>query len=613
MRNSSSQKIAADDDGDGDAAASLDASVDSDTSNALESGPGRPATGLSSDGEAQTAQHQPGTMLESTDVATENSTTAENGKNGSIAAGEESSAQRRLRKRPNERYLLVMNVAEGMTSWYHALYEMMDLARRLGRTIVEPCVRDGRIVTCVPGKVHAVPFGVDDAPAGSVTAESDPLALRSLTCQTQASGDPASSPGSDNDGGGAGKRKKKKRRRGGPGHKRRAAFNADVRRQMSALQSALQVSPDGWAYPLHAYVDMAHLRQLYRYWVSFEDWLAIEQGAQDCAITRVGEALMLPLGYCVGKTGEDVERLCDSPAGNVDLRPWAFRKMVTRWQVPVAKAPTAGGRPETQHLKHNLKHLRADGTRSVFLFNVWRGAFDPVDTYDQLPPFNPVHAAAVTAWLARSIAPDPAFPGAAARGFGRYVAWQWRSETVKQDIHFKACAIKLAMVAKEAMRPLKRDRARAALLKGNVSIAALQSKGGFDTRKGNGPPAPRVSVLVADIPAPNNRCRLWGQYEQSFDGMAQRAVAKMMAPSVGMLKYDGDHPGLDAGVLAIRDFLVALEADWFVTCRGRNGAECLGCFRATSYFSKKLGDMRAARGKGSLFNWFGVAPNDLQA
>jgi hypothetical protein len=70
-------------------------------------------------------------------------------------------------------YLMLISAHEGLAAWGDILYEMLDLARELNRTLVEPCVRSGRITPCAPGRVVFVPT------AGAVTAEDDPLNLPS--------------------------------------------------------------------------------------------------------------------------------------------------------------------------------------------------------------------------------------------------------------------------------------------------------------------------------------------------------------------------------------------------------------------------------------------------
>jgi len=504
---------------------------------------------------------------------------------------------------------------------------MLEVARRTGRTFVEPCVRDGRIVPCIPGRVRAVSAGLP--PAAQISAARDPLLLPSLSACTG----PAVAPGWQRG------RKKGRRRRGRRG--RRGRLRGGRRRRSEGAEDAPR-SPSprpppplepGWAYPLRAYFDVTALRQLHRPWISFEQWWAIEGAAgTGAARTASGERILLPHAYCVGKTGEDAA--CTNGLAADALLPWAFTARFSDWELPrggggggggapaPAPAPAPGddapegGRPETQHLRANLPRLKADASRTLVLFNVWRGCVDPVDTYAALPPFHPAHAAGVRAWLASAIAPEPGLPSAAGRGRGRYAVWQWRSEGVRQDGHFRACAMRMAEVAKEAMRPLKRDRARAALLfqEGNASrplgIGRAQSVRGFD-RRGQGPPTPRVAVLVADIPAPANSCRLWGVYAASHAEAARFGLAKLLAPTVGMLKYDEEHLGVDAGVLAIRDFIIAVEADWYVTCKGRTASECYGCTRAISYFTRKIVEARAAASRKSFVNWFHVTADML--
>ena len=79
----------------------------------------------------------------------------------------------------------------------------------------------------------------------------------------------------------------------------------------------------------------------------------------------------------------------------------------------------------------------------------------------------------------------------------------------------------------------------------------------------------------------------------------------------GLAKYDASHPRLDAGVLSIRDFILGMRADWLVTCRGHGSRDCGECFRANSYFTKKLLDTRAAAQRPSFSHWLSVTAADL--
>ena len=155
-------------------------------------------------------------------------------------------------------------------------------------------------------------------------------------------------------------------------------------------------------------------------------------------------------------------------------------------------------------------------------------------TLPALPHFNPIHMLAVHAWLAHRLDVGGALVRGSSGGeqgasdaseeearWDGYAVFQWRSETVNQRI-MEGCARNMSKIAKKA-------------------LGALRSV----TRAGG--------VLAADLPAPRNPCAQWHVYAGSFsdgEGTRRRSLTSLM--SVGLSKYDDDHPGVDAGVLSIR-------------------------------------------------------------
>jgi hypothetical protein len=113
------------------------------------------------------------------------------------------------------------------------------------------------------------------------------------------------------------------------------------------------------------------------------------------------------------------------------------------------------------------------------------------------------------------------------------------------------------------------------------------------------------------MPAPNNKCKMWSVYDGSLR-RENRAALRALLAGTRLAKYDASHPRLDSGVLAIRDFILGARADVLVTCRGRGARECRHCFRANSFFTKKLLDTREAEGRPSITNWFSVSPGQLR-
>jgi hypothetical protein len=143
----------------------------------------------------------------------------------------------------------------------------------------------------------------------------------------------------------------------------------------------------------------------------------------------------------------------------------------------------------------------------------------------------------------------------------------------------------------------------------------------------------RGAVLASDLPAANNPCPLWHQYAGSGSGVERRHALATLGKA-GLVKYDADHAGVDAGVLAIRDWLLAVHARWYVTChegdggatRGmapasrwdstprRSSAErkCRACFRSSSRYVERILQARRRMGRRSFSSWFSVRPNELR-
>ena len=524
-------------------------------------------------------------------------------------------AEDRLRRRPTEQFLLVLNVAEGMTSWYHALIEALILARKLHRTFVEPCVRDGRIVTCIPGKVFNVPYGTHDADV-EISADVDPLSL------------PAVGDSCDD------------------------VLRGLKRAQPTVAVAALAVAPDS-VFPLHAYLNMSALRAMYRPWIRFDDWWEMEMLRNDGQVVHRGSSWVVPLGYCGGKTGEGTatDPTCLRPTGPFSVAPFRFDRVHAQWKAEPTPQPEVG-RPEQQHLKQSLELLRKDDARNMYFFNFWRGSVAPVESFVSLPAFNSIHHAAVRAWITARV------PRHLPSGKRRFVAFQWRSETIG-DHALDKCVGQLANVARDALRGavqagtlghpyggIKSNSSGGGGRKWSATrtAAAVGAAGAEEegegarrlrkadavqqqaTRKraalsgtstGSGgtgwtvnPGRHMPGVLIADMPAPNNQCKLWSVYDSSLGSDSRTRVAKLLQ-RVGLAKYDADHPRLDSGVLSIRDFILATEADWLVTCRGKSAADCRGCFRANSYFTKKIVEARTAAGRRSITNWFAVSAGDF--
>jgi hypothetical protein len=217
--------------------------------------------------------------------------------------------------------------------------------------------------------------------------------------------------------------------------------------------------------------------------------------------------------------------------------------------------------------------LAADGAPHLFLTELARGFFATADTLPQLPLAR-WHAAAAAAFT---------------RG-GAYAAFHWRSEGVDPD-RFANCSAALARAAAAALPP-----------------AALAS---------GGPPR---ALLLADMPAPGNTAKMWNDYpdrDNRGDDLIHRqwaAVSTLLA--AGLVKYDAAlrvAPGeasVDAGVLSIRDFIFATNADVYVTSQGD---ACRGCFRDESNIVRRILQVRRDTRRRSVEDWLAVTAEDLAA
>jgi len=224
----------------------------------------------------------------------------------------------------------------------------------------------------------------------------------------------------------------------------------------------------------------------------------------------------------------------------------------------------------------------------MFFMNVWRGFWRPYGTFRRAPRFNPLHTAAVEGWLHRRLdIPLRKAVGGELRQRStlRYIAFGWRSETVPAA-ELPNCALQLA--------------------KQTLPVLSAAYKAG----------APRA-VLVSDIPALSNPCRSWHVYKGTSNDESRKSALGRLT-DIGLAKYDDEHGTIDAGVLAIRDWLLAVRAKRFVTCHvgapGRGGASsaCRRCFRHTSKYVAQILAARNKASRVSLVDWFSVTDMDLQ-
>lgn len=215
------------------------------------------------------------------------------------------------------------------------------------------------------------------------------------------------------------------------------------------------------------------------------------------------------------------------------------------------------------------RELALDDAPHVFLTELVRGYFAPVDSLPQLPLAR-WHAAAVNDFTA---------------GSDGFAAFHWRSEGVDSS-RFANCSSELA-------------RAIAAVLPLAESPAAT----------------PPRALLVADMPAPGNTAKMWDDYPEEPELLARQWAAVGTLLAVGLVKYDaalrvapGVTSSVDAGVLSLRDFLFSTRASLYVTCQG---SDCRGCFRDESNIVRRILQVRRQAGRPSVENWFELAREHL--
>jgi len=122
------------------------------------------------------------------------------------------------------------------------------------------------------------------------------------------------------------------------------------------------------------------------------------------------------------------------------------------------------------------------------------------------------------------------------------------------------------------------------------------------------------------MPAPGNTAKMWNDYpdrDNRGDDLIHRqwaAVSTLLA--TGLVKYDAAlrvAPGeasVDAGVLSIRDFIFATNADVYVTSQGD---ACRGCFRDESNIVRRILQVRRDTRRRSVEDWLAVTAEDLAA
>lgn len=184
---------------------------------------------------------------------------------------------------------------------------------------------------------------------------------------------------------------------------------------------------------------------------------------------------------------------------------------------------------------------------------------------ETLPPFNPIHYAAARGWAKREVR----------RGHsdGRYGVLQWRSQG-RNSTEVAWCASALA-----------------------TAVSGLP-------RMGAAPGGEKRLVLFSDVPATENQCGIWDHTAGSSPKEYAARVSAVAAFAPAFSKYDSVGWRLDAGIVALREAALALNAEWYFTCSGHGkGVEipgsnkvCGRCFMMSGWVAEII-HLRQAAGK----------------
>ena len=530
------------------------------------------------------------------------------------------------------RFLHVLTAAEGMSGWLVGLQEAMTLAHTLGRVFVLPCVRGGMVVPCSPGKVIAVPGDAEEA-------ASLPSQQRSAVGGAGADEDVLALP----------------------------AFREDCHAG-AALPAA-----DGAAYPLHAYLSRGAIAGMAAVAggaavIDYDEWVAErvvplgggtrgvgnKSGGSSRARRRLraregssetssgGQASTTSLDKHASTAGTPL--LTRRPDGLIDMPSPLFWAGVPQYcprstpGAPPSKsivgpflfasqncsliegrgARYTGGLVAADHPMFRPGGERADDPDLFFC--TWMRSNGDDARVGAFPAFNPLHYAPARRWLTGVTASNSASGGGSSGGggghggdAGSYAVMQWRSETVPVSL-FPSCA--------------------AGMLERTAALSTAMTATHFGSSSSPASPAGTSGIpiiIVSDLPlppttelnssSPYTPCRLSGNYDGSQYGRSGALGALLALPHVHTYGAAARAsaaiiPGargrtMDAGVLAIRDIIIAEGAAVWATCLSRFSPvplsqRCREC-AWISEFAWRIGQARRAAGRPTIKDlWGGV-------
>lgn len=541
------------------------------------------------------------------------------------------------------KFLVTLSVFEGFGAWSDGILESLELAKRLGRAWVEPCVRNGCIEPCRCGHIGPVtPWSPEaEAAAAEVAARhpsdvaaSDPLLLPFIPywCKVD--------------------------------------FLRD-RRPNTWPEGTDSPPPPAETYPLSAYLDVGALDAEYGpgLIVTYDEWCnafgsgngtttvddSSGRGTLEAHPVGTGTLRPEPAGVRlepaanVSNGSHEAAQTEATPTLGARFQP-ADPASGRNWQWPVSYSldmahqfiepgkpiglgdflfgEETRGRFETREA--GMQVLASDTSQHLFIHAFYRGYIR--NLLQRTVPINKWHIAAVQRFIAARF------------GGGPYVAFHWRSEQVDPAV-IPECAKNLSAVARRALPQFFPSLPPVDSTK--ISDGSPTDPPGTSTAV----PSATRAMLLADMPGPGNKNRAWDDYAGGEDPRLAGAMTTLVA--AGFMKYDsaaaelstmaqrhsnGDQEenagtgvargtqyksdsvadaflglqgqvqrqGVDAGVLSIRDYLFALYADWYVTCQDGAASGCRGCFRTGSNFVQRIHRDRMLAGRPTSIDWFGV-------
>jgi len=329
----------------------------------------------------------------------------------------------------------------------------------------------------------------------------------------------------------------------------------------------------GASYPLSAYLDVDALIAEHRCaHVTYAHWCAGERAARGGA----APPWRMPHAYFSQEPDDGPD---GAPRESRPVRVGDMRFSGTRsgWRVP-------------------FRALSTDASRHMVFFCLARSTLPyRAQPLRFLPavPVHPGHVEAMQRFAAVRLGGQP------------FTAFHWRSEqALAEDLD--RCAWEMADAA-AALRP--------------AAFAPVGAQDGSSARTEH-------AVLLADMPAPGNPVRAWDD-DARVDVLVQQAAAAVLLGR-GFVKYDAellklrhqsrgnrsslqvgvaagaspsgaaageaDDPLADAGVLSLRDYLLGVAAEQYVTCLGDHWLDCRGCFRIGSNIIARIDQERLRRG-----------------